>query len=405
MSLPGPVVFIDDELETEGTEAYALLKEILTTGRPVATQLKIPDEDDIWKSWLDQWQSLAFVVLDWDLSPGSGGSSGGATLSKFERRKLYDFLVELMGRIYCPIFIISREDTDDIERQLLENPDLTVGDGELDARLKVFPKDVLMSKIIDHISGHITANPAMSAVKAWELEFQSAKNSLFLELNALEPDWPVYVWRAADSDEVDPAYELASVISVNLLNRFNPVGFDVDAIENFELPANGVSRRRVSQGRTTVLGDRLAGSMAFPGDIFVMPEGREYDDEIWINVSPACHIVPRLVKQEDGTIAPEKVKLHLLRGRPVAWPANAKELDKMNSEDRSNSIVVHTLLDDNPYKFEFGKAWIEPWEEIKDFRKARLLPPYIVRVQQMHAAYMQSQGLPKVTFALYDMDT
>jgi hypothetical protein len=396
--LAGPVVFIDDELDDANSEAYALLQEILATGRPVATANTVPADRE---SWFEHWQALAFVIIDWDLSPGSMGSTGGATLSAFERKKLYDFLVDLMQRIYCPIFIVSAEDTAEIRRQLADNKDLALANGQLDGRIAVFPKDTVMDKLVEHLTAWVSKSPTLSALKAWESEHDAAKNKLFTDLNSLEPDWPVYIWQAADFDQVDPAFELASVISTNLLNRFNPVAFDAESITKSPGVTSGEARRRVSQGRTSLPGERLSDRMVLPGDIFALPETPE--GEVWINVSPACHTVGRLLAtHDDGTEVREPIRLHLLRGTLQPWPANDGQLKNMDSKDRTNSIVLHTVLDGNPYKFAFADARIEEWTVIKEHRVARLLPPFITRVQQLHAAYIQSEGLPRVTLALYE---
>lgn len=394
--LAGAVLFIDDELGDGTSQAQALLREIEATGRPVAQALGVPTDLD---AWSEHWQSLAFVVLDWDLSPGSGGMTGGSTLSEYERGRLYTFVETLMTQVFCPVFIISAEDVDDIRRQLLEDPRFRAPSGELDPRIAVFSKTVLMDSIVAHLTAWTEESPALSALRAWELEYDSAKNRLFIELNALEPDWPVYVWQAADGDEIDPSFELASVISANLLNRFNPIVFDVEAFRRYSGATSGDARRRVSQGRTTVPGDRLHGGMVLPGDLFAFEDAA--DGEIWINVSPACHTVGRLKKLKDGTEVREPVRLHLLRGRPLTWPGSSNELKSLDSTDRANSVVIHTVLGGTPYRFAFGDAQIVEWAGVKQHRVARLMRPFITRVQQMHAAYIQSEGLPRVTLELY----
>ena len=395
--LSGPVVFIDDQVDDTSSSAYALLEEIRATGRPVATSVGLPQDRH---AWFEHWQSLAFLVVDWDLTPGSMGSTGGATLSAFRRAELYRFLVDLMCQIYCPVFIVSGEDTDDIQRQLLENADLTLANGQLDARIAVFPKDTVMTRLVEHLAEWVSRSPALSALLAWEQEHEAAKNRLFIDLNATEPDWPVYIWQAADKDEVDPAYELASVISTNLLNRFNPVAFDGEALQSAPSADSGEARRRVSQGRTSLSADRLSDRMVLPGDIFQFPDAA--DGEVWINVSPACHSLGRVTgKLPDGTEVREPVRLHLLRGMVQKWPSSDGELKSMNSKDRANSLIVHTLLDGSPYKFVFSEARIEEWAEVREYRTARLLPPFVTRLQQLHAAYIQSEGLPLVTLALY----
>lgn len=396
--LAGAVVFIDDELETELTAAAALLQEVKETGRPVASFLGLPTDPE---SWFEHWQSLAFVILDWDLSPNSGGSKGGSTLGDFERQKLYDFVDLLMQRIFCPIFIISAEDIPDIKRQLQQNQNLLTPSGELDARCAVFGKDVLMSNLISHLQDWVSKSPALSALGAWERGYDSAKNTLFIDLNRLEPDWPRYVWNAAEDDEVDPAFELTSVINTNLHSRFDPVVFDVDAIAGYSGPISGHSRRQVSQGRTVVQAERLSSNTVLPGDLFKLPGAA--DGELWINVSPACHTVGRVKKMGESEET-EPIRLHLLRGERQISPTTLKQwrnLDEMRK--RTNSILVHTVLEGQPYLFSFGDAQIRDWEGVSDSRVARLLPPFITRVQQLHAAYIQSEALPRVTHDLYDI--
>lgn len=394
--LSGPVVFIDDEIDDTTSRAHSLLQEIIATGRPVTTDTGIPNK---YKDRFEHWTSLAFVIVDWDLTPGSIGLTGGATLSGFNRGVLFDFLDDLMQQIYCPIFIVSNEDTEDIARQLGEEERFQRSDGSLDGRIAIFSKEIVMDHLVEHLSTWVAQSPALSALKAWEHEHDQAKNRLFTDLTALEPDWPVYIWQAADVDEVDPAYELTTVISTNLLNRLNPVVFDVESISTPPEVPTGKALRRVSLGRTSVPGARLTRSMVLPGDIFVLPDAPA--GEVWVNVSPACHTVGRRIKGSDGTTQYEPVRLHLLRGTLQKWPVSDGALRQMNDKDRSNSIIIHTLLDQDPYKFVFGDARIETWADIAEFRVARLLPPYITRVQQLHSAFMQSEGLPRVTFSLY----
>lgn len=396
--LTGAVAFIDDEIEDSSSVAFQLLQEIRATGRPVAAAPDVPDDPE---PWFDHWERLAYIVIDWDLSPGSMGMTGGATLSDFQRQRLYDFIALLMGRIYCPVFIVSAEDTESIEKQISQNSALLRADGALDERIKVFPKQVVLNHLDTYVSEWVGKSPALSALTAWDKEQSRAVNRLFVDLNEGAPDWPVYIWQAASADEVDQAYELTTAINTNLINRFQPIEFDPEVMSKDPQDGSGAARRRVSQGRTAIPSSALSDRMVLPGDIFKFDDAR--GGEVWINVSPACHTVGRVIKRNpDGSEEHEAVRLHLLRGVKQAWPKNAGDLRNMDSKDRSNSLVLHTVLDGEPYKFTFADARIESWSDVKALRVARLLPPFITRLQQLHAAYIQSEGLPKVTLALYE---
>jgi hypothetical protein len=394
--LTGPVVFIDDEIGNDQSNAYALLQEILETGRPVATATEVPDG---YEARFEHWRSLAFVVVDWDLTPNSVGMLGGDTISAFHRRRLLSFLKDVLDNIYCPVFVVSNENTEQIESTLFEDERFQRHDGRPDDRIAVFPKEVVMHNLIQHLSDWVDQSPALSVLKAWENEHDQAKNRLFADLTAQEPDWPVYIWQAAQQDEVDPGFELASVITTNLFNRLDPVKFDVESITSAALKGDGEALRRVSQGRTTIEGRRLSPKMAQPGDLFRLPD--DPDDVLWLNVSPACHTVGRVRTNSEGVEVAEPTNLHLLRGQVLSrWPSNDNDLRKSYGAN-FNSIVIHTAHEHNPVKFKFGEARITAWNELSDHRISRLLPPFITRVQQLHSAYLQSEGLPRVTMDLY----
>ena len=393
--LSGPVVFIDDEIDEHESEANQLLEAIKDSGRPVVASTHIPAADT-WEEWFQHWQTLSFVVIDWDLSPGSLGGVGGSTLSDFKRRELFAFLERLMQVIYCPVFIISREDADDILRQVNESEKLHNKAGEVDARITVFPKQVLMDNIVEHLTKQVEDSPSLSVLRTWEQEFDAARNRLFIDFNNMEPDWPVYVWRMALDDGVDPAFELSSVISTNLLTRVNPVAFDDGPINNPDAVISGPATRKVLQGRTFIDNSRLSERMVFPGDVFRLNQANP--DELWINVSPVCQTVAR--PTAEGA-EPELIQLHLIRGTRE----DVSSANKFNSLERKRKgpagEVVHTLLDEAPYYFEFRRAEFKAWEEIKERRIGRLLVPYATRFQQKYSAYLQAEGLPKINYELY----
>ena len=175
--LNGPVVFIDDELADEGSQAHDLVEAIRQTGRPVAAQRDLPEPPD---DWVDHWRSLAFIVLDWDLTPGSHGHEGSATLQDFKREELFDFLAKVMDSIFCPIFIISAQDMGHIQSQIEADSRLTRESGQVDGRIKVFSKSELVSDVVAHLEAWVATSPPLSAVQAWEREYEAAKQSFFL---------------------------------------------------------------------------------------------------------------------------------------------------------------------------------------------------------------------------------
>lgn len=391
--LQGPVVFIDDEVDDPAKPAWQLAQQIRDTGRPIATYRDLPSQGDI-----EHWRSMGFLVLDWDLVPGSPGGFGASTLSEFQRGSLFDWLSSFVHEVFCPVFIVSAEDVDDIKRQVGENAELAglVASG----RLEVFAKQTVMTGFVEYLERWVSSRPALAAMNIWANAHEAATNRLFLDMDELTPEWPAYVWRTAVVDGVDPSFELASVLSANLLHRIDTVRFDIPAISGFEGPVSGASMRRVSRGRTTIPGERLYPTMLLPGDLF--------DDEddpgecVWVNVTPACHTVLNRVAKGRETPEPDMVRVHLVKGRKLEIPSSKSQMGGQKKDhDTSNGMLVHTLLDDHPYAFDFRTSTVSTWGEVKDRRVARLLPPFITLMQQKHASFLLNEGLPRVEWELY----
>lgn len=47
-------------------------------------------------------------------------------------------------------------------------------------------------------------------------------------------------------------------------------------------------------------------------------------------------------------------------------------------------------------EFERKEIWVETHAELKNKRPGRLLHPYLTRIQQRYALYLQRQGLPRI---------
>ena len=47
-------------------------------------------------------------------------------------------------------------------------------------------------------------------------------------------------------------------------------------------------------------------------------------------------------------------------------------------------------------RFDFRRFHVKQFSEVKDLRIGRLLHPYLTRIQQRYALYLQRQGLPRI---------
>ncbi|MBD8467821.1 hypothetical protein IFU30_16265 [Plantibacter sp. CFBP 8798] len=383
--LNGPVAFIDDEVNLPDKAAYRMKVALAAHGRPVAAFDSIPDV-----SYIEHWRSLSFLVLDWDLSPGSFGGLGGSTLGAYARTSLFDFLAEFMSEVFCPVFIVSAEDTDDIERQLREN--LRFGpSGGLDTRIRVFGKSAVVDDLLNHLESWVDSNLALSVLKVWEQQYEIAINRLFTDFNELDSNWPTYVWRNALQDHVEPSFELAATLTANLLHRIDVMKFDAESIGgDLETGLSTSSMRRVFNGRTVIPQSRLHADVIMPGDLF---SDADNVDVVWLNLTPACQTV--VGRSGEDVIT----RLYAVPGTRLEPPQSKNKFSDMTRES-PNSIVFHALHEDSAYRFDLKSAAFLTWSEVSDRRVGRLLAPYITRAQQLNSLFMQIEGVPRATFEL-----
>lgn len=404
--LEGSVVYIDDEYADEEKDAGRFYKQLWDAGRPIRPYKDIPPDDH-----LEHWDGLAMVVLDWNLIDSEIRQSGAAAaLEESARKKMIKFLGALLARYYCPVFIVSATGNDKIEEALRESEGFPTE--ALGPRVRIVHKSDVGDDFLKRLEAEVDADPVLSLLRVWEQQYQRAKNRMFIEFSAMAPNWPAYIVKVTSKDGADPASELMEVLYANLRHRVDPVAFDHDRLLTYAGTSSGETLRRVSQGRTMLPNTSLSDRMVYPGDLFKLDP--KSPDEVWMNVSPVCQTVPRQEKDENGQDkvdekgAPvlKQVKLHLLRG--VRWgtpPLTKTQFDKLKTKsDGPNGVAIHTLLDGSPYYFDFGDAQIRDWDDVKKLRVGRLLPPFVTRVQQKHAGYIQTEGLPAVWLEMYQED-
>jgi hypothetical protein len=65
-------------------------------------------------------------------------------------------------------------------------------------------------------------------------------------------------------------------------------------------------------------------------------------------------------------------------------------------EEKVNHAFVAFIDNGKIIEFLFRDIKTKNWNDVKDTRIGRLLPPYITRLQQKYAFYLQRQGLPAI---------
>jgi len=386
--LEGSVVFVDDDYAKKNTNAKAFYDALQRGGRPVAAYKKVPPAKH-----LDHWDGLSLVVLDWNLSAPESRLEG-VDVPKMardsNRKDLIAFLMSLLDRYFCPVFIVSADAPDLIDKALRAAkgfPSEVLG-----RRVQILQKDA--DDLLPKLEKLVAEDPVLSTFRVWEQQYQAAKNRMFIDLDVLGTDWLVYILEAARVDGTDPGSELVNSLYGNLQHRVNPVAFDLALLASATLPEDGEAQRKVVHGRSVLPEIRLYKSTIMPGDFFSKWRKSDPDDAIWMNITPACYTVRGRTNSE--------VRLHLIRGVPEAV-LDTQKPDKLRSkrEHESRSATVDVLHDGKAYKFDFATLETFSWSTVSKYRQGRLLSPYITDVQQRHAIYLTSEGLPAVLPGMY----
>lgn len=396
--LEGSVIYIDDEWNKDGSTAGRFYKQLWESGRPMRAYNSLPPDGH-----LDHWDGLSMVILDWNLLESDTRVEGASELQESAREEILNFLTTLLKRYFCPVFIVSASDKAGIEA-ILRDAEVFPTDA-LGPRVRVVHKHDVSNQLLPALEEEVAKDPVLSALAVWEREYQRAKNEMFIDFSKMSAHWPAYIVDLTEGEGADAAYELVETLNANLRHRMNPVAFDLERLRVNEGSANPSTLRRVTRARTMLRPEVLNERMVYPGDLFRFPNSKS--GEIWMNISPVCQTIVRPLGSsgKEGTAQPARsaIRLHLIRGELAGEiPLSRRKFSDLRRRgDGPNGAVIHALIDECPYYFEFGRARIRKWEKLKDSRIGRVLPPYITRLQQKHAAYIQSEGLPPVDYTLY----
>lgn len=122
------------------------------------------------------------------------------------------------------------------------------------------------------------------------------------------------------------------------------------------------------------------------GDMFRMTGGKYL-----LNLRPDCDCIPR-----DG--GPSDVELYCIEGQKIRERELADVYDEKlgNVNERIWESVVLFVDERRSIRFDFRKFKVVRFSELKDKRVGRLIHPWMTKIQQRYALYLQRQGLPRV---------
>jgi len=394
----GIAVIIDDEIGEETAYINKLIEQIEDKNIPCVKYTALPNEDSI-----DNLQGISFLLLDWLILETdirdflTEGVNINSTLQRELTNANIQFIKRLKEKCFIPIFIFTNEDTSEIISKLEMNNLY-----KSDKSNFIFVKnksELLDGELFNEIYSWIQETPSIYVLKEWEKEYEKAKNRLFWDFYNMSPSWPKILWDNFSSDSVNMSGALGEVISRNLCTRMTPFSFREDYLLDDISNDDKDEVRRVLEGERFIKEDGLHKDSIAAGDVFKLK------GKIYLNIRPDCDCVPNR-NDEHSTI--DDVNLYLLKGNRLA---NDKEGDCFNEKyghfnEQDNNSIVFSMIECKSYVFQFKDLNIKNWSELKNKRIGRLLPPYITRIQQRYAFYLQRQGLPRTPeVAVYKSDS
>ena len=233
--------------------------------------------------------------------------------------------------------------------------------------------------MFDKVNEWLKETPSIYVTQKWKTAYLDAINVMALDMREASPFWPNLLWACYKSDGVNPSEEISSLINQNALSRIQPVEFDDEILSNIE-DDNNCALKNVLERQCFLKKDKLQ-IQSTTGDIY------QTNNKFSLNVRPACDCVGR-----DG-----ECKVYLIKGKKLSPNNLRKFFDTKygNFKEQQNFVIVGPI-EGAFIRFNFQEMEIKDYEEIKDQRIGRLLPPFITRVTQKYGLYIHRQGLPRL---------
>ncbi len=333
---------------------------------------EIPDDEAISKL-----HSISFLILDWNLS-------GEQPIPQATIDDNIAFIGKLKETCFIPLFIFSDEDPHTIEVALSEN-----GITSENSPIFIKKKDELdnVEKLFGEIESWLKTTPSIYVLKEWEKATVEAKTKMLWALSATHPAWPKILMTSIKKDGGNQEMELIDMLQSNLKYRLSYPSLDINLIK--QQKTDGITRKELRQ---ILECERFIPSSSLPnhpfaGDVFII------GDVYYVNIRPDCDIIRDAEKDNKN--------MYLLSCEIVdETKINADIEDRIVFDSgefiEKNNYCFIAFVKGNILQLSLKELTTLPWNDIKDKRIGRILPPYITKIQQKYSAYLQRQGLPRI---------
>ena len=431
----GIAVIIDDEIDDETSTIYNIKEMIQRRNIPVLAFDDIPSVDLI-----PSLEQSPFIVLDWEFSNDiekeiqesvNERISIPTTLQSEDTEKKFNFIKEIL-KFFIPVFIFTSHSPETIKEELLAK-NLPISDKNnrifIKSKSELYSDNILFRTIEDWLK----QVPPVYVLKSWERAIVNAKNKLFIEMNNYSPNWTKIIWDCLKNDSIEAKNEFGEFITRNLVNRISTYEFDEAILDSGET-ASQKELAAVIEGERYISYE-IQPDQAYTGDLF------KANGKYFLNISAQCDLSRR---ESDGNYNPDlyliegsKLRsqdiltddIHFTTEKELVFNSNKHfsldrikdmceedQIDGLNKnfrQSRNNlffnkgeilekkpEVVITCIAGETAIKFNL-RIKVKKFEEFKDKRIGKLLPPYITRIQQKCSQYIVREGVMPVPIELF----
>ena len=334
--------------------------------------------------------SASFILLDWKLWRGNAPELEkdgiGTNVAFLKKAKEY----------FVPVFIFTNESPPDLI-SAIEELDPSLYDEEAIEKNFIFIEqkaNLVQNSVFEVVGDWISKNASVYTLKSWERAFYDSKRSLFSSMYERSPDWPRVFWKSYVSDGADPSSSITQLINDSLLGRMRTGILEGENLETDNFIVSRDNIRSLISEACLIRQDYLSEDEIRTGDLFRLSGGRYL-----INIRPDCDCIARGDSQ-----TPDDVEVYCVKGKKMSDREVRCSYQNGHFVERVSQSIVFALHKGRSIRFDFKQLIKERFAEVRDKRVGRLIHPYITRIQQRYALYLQRQGLPTIPEAAIEDD-
>jgi len=375
----GVGMVIDDKIfdEKKSDRISRIVDALEEKNIPLLKYVDIPD-----KNVIKHCLNLNFILLDWELVALTDESgypvSGMDLLKEKNKNRIISFIKEVIKQSFIPIFIFSNLNENDINK-ILESQRIIKSENNRPIFVKSKSELISGDKslIFEKIEEWVNNMSSVYVLKKWDNSFNKAKSDLFRTFTDSAPHWPRVLMETAELDSANHSDEIAEVLSQNILSRMQPVTFEKEQIyKDTKSYSREETLLMLKHQRFT---ENIDKNSSYTGDFY------DKKGKCFINIRPACDCFGR-----DG-----ENKIYLIRCEAFK-PDSEYNKTYGSLIERNNEALVGPLYKNKFYRFYFKDIIIENYDEYKEYKRGRILMPFITHITERYGAYIQRQALPRL---------